>query len=111
MEYGVLSLLPPLVAIVLAVLTRRVILALALGVGVGAYLLASEGSAWWQPAVGFAVAIRDSIFAHDHMQAFAFSLLLGAMVGVLEAGGAMESHVANSPTSSIRPPPRSRACP
>jgi Na+/H+ antiporter NhaC len=95
MEFGFLSLLPPLVAIVLAVMTRRVILPLALGVGVGAYLLTPVGSAWWQPAAGFAVAISESIFAHDHLQALAFSLLLGAMVGVLEAGGAMESLVAS----------------
>ncbi|MGI9467336.1 MAG: Na+/H+ antiporter NhaC family protein [Rubripirellula sp.] len=40
MEFGFLSLLPPLVAIVLAVATRRVVLPLAVGVAVGAIVLA-----------------------------------------------------------------------
>ncbi|MAI32309.1 MAG: hypothetical protein CBE00_05340 [Planctomycetaceae bacterium TMED240] len=40
MEFGFLSLLPPLVAIVLAVVTRRVVLPLAVGVAVGAIVLA-----------------------------------------------------------------------
>ncbi len=40
MEFGFLSLLPPLVAIVLAVATRRVVVPLAAGVAVGALVLA-----------------------------------------------------------------------
>lgn len=40
MDFGFLSLLPPLVAIVLAVATRRVVLPLAAGVAVGAVVLA-----------------------------------------------------------------------
>ena len=40
MDFGFLSLLPPLVAIVLAVATRRVVLPLAAGVAVGAFVLA-----------------------------------------------------------------------
>ena len=40
MEYGFVSLLPPLVAIVLAVATRKVVLPLAAGVAVGAVVLA-----------------------------------------------------------------------
>ncbi len=40
MEYGFVSLLPPLVAIVLAVATRKVVLPLAAGVAVGALVLA-----------------------------------------------------------------------
>ncbi|MCO8122680.1 hypothetical protein NHH03_13110 [Stieleria sp. TO1_6] len=95
MQYGYLSLLPPLVAIVLAIATRRVLLPLGLGVAVGAYLLTEPGAPWWSPLLGFGTAIYESIFATDHLQAFAFSLLLGAMVGVLEAGGAMEALVAS----------------
>ena len=40
MDFGFLSLLPPLVAIVLAVATRRIVLPLAAGVAVGAVVLA-----------------------------------------------------------------------
>ncbi len=39
MDFGFLSLLPPLVAIVLAVLTRKVVIPLAAGVAVGALVL------------------------------------------------------------------------
>lgn len=95
MEYGYLSLLPPLVAIVLAIATRRVIAPLALGVAAGAFLLCSPDSPWWQAPYNFGVAILESIFSKDHLQALAFSLLLGAMVGVLEIGGAMKSLVAS----------------
>jgi Na+/H+ antiporter NhaC len=90
MEHGVLSLLPPLVAILLAIVTRQVVIPLALGVAAGAFLLTPENAAWWTPLLGFADAIYQAIFETSHLQAFAFSLLLGAMVGVLEAGGAME---------------------
>lgn len=95
MEYGALSLLPPLVAIVLAIATRRVIAPLALGVFVAVFLLRDENAAWWQTGYDFVVAIWESISAKDHLQALAFSLLLGAMVGVLEIGGAMKSLVSS----------------
>lgn len=85
------SLLPPLVAIALAVATRRVVLPLAAGVLVGAFLLAGRipDAAWWQPLATFYAAMRESVFSTSHLQALAFSLLLGAMVGVLERGGSM----------------------
>ncbi|MEM6469186.1 MAG: Na+/H+ antiporter NhaC family protein [Planctomycetota bacterium] len=94
MEYEALSLLPPLVAIILAIATKKVLAPLALGVAVGAFLLAPEDAVWWQPVQGFVVAIYHAIFDTDHFKALTFSLLLGAMVGVLEAGGAMEHLVA-----------------
>ena len=40
MEFGFASLLPPLIAIILAVATRKVVLPLAAGVAVGAIILA-----------------------------------------------------------------------
>lgn len=97
-RYGAMSLLPPLVAIVLAILTRRVVVPLSLGVFVGAYLLTPSDAPWWRPISEFTgaiwVSITDgdwsSLENADHKLAFSFSLLLGAMVGVLEAGGAME---------------------
>ena len=93
MEYGATSLMPPLVAIVLAILTRQVVLPLLVGVGVGAFILTPPGAPWTDPFVGLVTAIWNSISDYDHRLALSFSLLLGAMVGVLEAGGAMESLV------------------
>ncbi|MEO1524605.1 MAG: Na+/H+ antiporter NhaC family protein [Planctomycetota bacterium] len=94
MEYGLLSLLPPIVAIALAIATRRAVVPLAIGVFVGAVLLRDPDAAWWSPGLGFVLAIWNSIIDSDHLQALCFSLLVGAMVGVLEAGGAMEVLVA-----------------
>lgn len=91
MQFGPESLLPPLVAIALAVLTRRVVLPLAAGVFVGAALLASADpstSLWSAPWI-FCWAMIDSVFSTSHLQATTFSLLVGAMVGVLEKGGGM----------------------
>ena len=93
MDFGLFSLLPPLVAIVLAVLTRRVVLPLGMGVAAGALLLAHGGAetSWVNAPSVFFEALQNSVFSKSHLQALAFSLLLGAMVGVLEAGGGMRS--------------------
>ncbi|MCC9600012.1 hypothetical protein LOC67_05515 [Stieleria sp. JC731] len=93
MEYGAASLLPPLVAIILAILTRQVVFPLLFGVGVGAFILSEPDATWDQPFMGLVIAIWESISDYDHLLALTFSLLLGAMVGVLEAGGAMEDLV------------------
>ena len=92
-DFGAYSLLPPLVAILLAIATRRVIVPLAAGVFVGAILLSTryEEPNWLLPGEIFLHAIKDSVYSTSHLQAFAFSLLLGGMVGVLEHGGAMQS--------------------
>lgn len=93
MPFGPESLLPPLVAIALAIVTRRVVIPLAFGVVAGAWLLTtgSDELAWWHTPQVLYVVIETSVFTTAHLQALAFSLLLGAMVGVLERGGAMRS--------------------
>jgi len=103
--FGLLSLLPSLVAIVLAIVTRRVILSLGLAVFVGAVLLAwkmppgavQDLTAWnlneWggsSRALGIlAFQMWGSISDGDHVSVLKFSLLLGAMIGVLEASRSM----------------------
>ena len=93
MDYGLLSLLPPLIAIVLAIATRRVVGPLMIAILCGSVILNfGTGSIFetaWASIYGFVAAIFTSIFERDHLRALLFSLLLGAMVGVLEAGGGM----------------------
>ena len=93
MEYGVLSLLPPLVAIVLAVALRQVVLPLLVAILCGAAILCRFDQGTVQAVAnilyGFCSTIFDSVVEPDHLRALAFSLLFGAMVGVLEAGGGM----------------------
>jgi Na+/H+ antiporter NhaC len=48
-------------------------------------------TAWWHAPLVFLKSMKESIDSKSHLQALAFSLLFGAMVGVLEAGGGMRS--------------------
>ena len=88
-----LSLLPPLVAIGMAIWLRQVIVPLLVAILFGAAILHGAG----QGPVDFFVGtvrgtlsfIWESITSRDHLRALLFSLLLGAMVGVLEYGGGM----------------------
>lgn len=104
MEYGWTSLLPPLIAIGLAILTRRVLWSLGTAIVVGAGILATYGGgedAWlsrfWQALWidHLWPALKDyddaaGITSSDHLRVFFFSLTLGAMVGVIEAAGGMQ---------------------
>jgi Na+/H+ antiporter NhaC len=98
MEFGWLSLLPPLIAIILAIVTRRVLLSLGISILAGGGLLAWKQS----PSRNWFAATFDSVWNDHlypalidgaHLQVFLFSLTLGAMVGVIEASGGMESLV------------------
>ncbi|TWU50884.1 Malate-2H(+)/Na(+)-lactate antiporter [Rubripirellula tenax] len=93
MPAGPESLLPPLVAITLAIISRRVVLPLAAGVWTGAWLLARRDAdhAWTETPWLFYNALVESVFSTSHLQALLFSLLLGGMVGVLEKGGGMRA--------------------
>jgi Na+/H+ antiporter NhaC len=88
-NYGVLSLLPPLLAIVLAAKTRNVIIALFSGVLLGATMLQS-----WNPALGFVSSVSDYVLvqAGDDWNASVLILMIavGGFVGLLErSGGAL----------------------
>lgn len=99
MDYGLLSLLPPLLAIVLAIVTRQILIPLAIAVFCGSLILhfsTADSLTQWglQSAGGFVTAIWQSVSDYDRRRAVVFSLLLGAMVGVLEAGGGMRALIA-----------------
>ncbi|WP_315850123.1 Na+/H+ antiporter NhaC family protein, partial [Novipirellula maiorica] len=93
LQFGFESLLPPLLAIILAIATRQVVLPLAAGVFSGAVLLARADAekSLIDSFVIFANAIDASLRDFDHLQTLAFTLLLGAMVGVMEIGGGIEA--------------------
>ena len=85
-----LSLLPPLVAIVLAIWLKDVIVALLAGLFAGAVVLAGGN-----PFVAFLRTI-DTYLLHqlvppdggsDHIRAVMFTLMLGGMIGVMSASG------------------------
>ncbi|QDT90610.1 Na+/H+ antiporter NhaC family protein [Gimesia algae] len=86
-----LSLLPPIIAVILAVWFRNIILALLVSIWVGAVILA-HGNLF----LGF-VHTLDTFVIHEivepgsssysHMMIILFTMFLGAMVGVMSAGG------------------------
>jgi Na+/H+ antiporter NhaC len=84
-DAGWLSLLPPLVAIALALLTREVVLSLFAGVWLGALFVAG-----YDPLSGTAGSLEYLVTAlidPDHMAIVVFSLLLGGLVGVMARSG------------------------
>ena len=86
-DFGVLSLLPPLVAIVLAMWTKRVILALFAGVWIGGVMAAG-----WNP-LGGTTQTLDWIVGNAtddwNVKILLFDFLIGAGVGLIyKSGGA-----------------------
>jgi len=84
--YGTwISLIPPLVAIALALITREVVLSLFAGIWIGALFLVS-----FNPFSGTAQSLDvlvEALVDADHVAIIVFSLLLGGMVGVMSRSG------------------------
>jgi len=99
--FGAWSLLPPVVAIVLAIATRRVVPSLLIGVAAGSLILH-----WPSPVAALFDLCETRLWASladsDHLRVFAFTLLMGAMVGVISQAGGMHgivdrlAHLANN---------------
>lgn len=90
---GRLSLLPPLVAILVALIFRRTLLALFLGILAGAIFLAHDGGLPWLPALGsgfldvFRVFLWKELIDTFRVEIIGFVILLVAMVGVMGRSG------------------------
>ena len=87
-----MSILPPIVAIILAIVTRRAVLSLFVGIFAGALITAG-----WNPVTAvhdfFEVHLWPTLVDPGKMRVFAFTLLMGAMVGVISRGGGMQGLV------------------
>ncbi len=86
-DFGILSLLPPLVAIILAIWTKRVILALFAGVWIGGVMVSG-----WNPISGTTQTL-DWIVSNAtddwNVKILLFDFLIGAGVGLIyKSGGA-----------------------
>lgn len=90
---GALSLLPPLVAIALALIFRDVLVSLFLGIFAGALILTGAN-----PASALARSIDhfflSALADRDHAAIIIFSTLLGGMVGVINRSGGTSGIVA-----------------
>ena len=90
--YGFWSLAPPVVAIVLSIATRHVIASLMLGVLCGSMIL-HQGN--WAAAIVDAAETRlwSSLVNEELLRVFTFTLLMGAMVWVVNRCGGMHGVV------------------
>lgn len=94
-EYSWFCLAPPIGAILLAILTRRIVISLLFGVCLGA-LIETHGDFLAAAPIAGEELIWNAIAGEDgsdHLRVFAFTLLMGAMVGVIHRIGAMRSAV------------------
>jgi Na+/H+ antiporter NhaC len=80
------SLLPPLVAVALALAFHDVLVALLMGIWIGTTMVSGG-----DPAAGVLrlidTNVRDALVDSDHMSIIIFSMLLGGMVGVMSKSG------------------------
>ncbi len=100
---GWLSLLPPLAAIALALITREVVISLFAGIWLGALFLAD-----WNPLTATLMSVDEFALQAlagnpDHIAIVVFSLLLGGMVGVMSrSGGTLGMVEAMRPLATTR---------
>ncbi len=92
---GWVSILPPLVAILIALLFKRVIPALFLGVWIGAWVAAgfSLPGMWSGLLDSFQVYVLQSLANEDHASILLFSLMIGGMVGIISKNGGTQGVV------------------
>ncbi len=86
---GWFSILPPILAIAVALAFRRVIPALFLGIWVGAWMLHSFNLSGflWGVLDAFQVYILQALANPDHAAILLFSLMIGGMVGIISKNG------------------------
>ena len=91
-DFGILSLLPPLVAIVMALLTKQVIISLFLGVWIGATMVFG-----WNPIIGLIETFREYLFQTVgnpyRASVIIMMLLVGAFAAMIEKGGGAHAFV------------------
>ena len=94
-----MSILPPLVAIVIALLIKEVISSLFIGALTGTFLMALYSGQGAFEAFGSGLLhvvdtyVVGSLFDADHVTIIVFTLLIGGMVRVITANGGMQGVV------------------
>lgn len=86
--YGWLSLAPPVVAVVLAIATRRILLSVLIGLAVGALILA-DGDPTEAAIALCETHLWPTFMDEGKLRLFSFTVSMGAMVGLIHAAGGM----------------------
>lgn len=90
-EFGALSLLPPLLAIGLAIYTRQVYLSLAAGIWIGWTIILG-----WNPIAGLAGAVEATVTTvtdPGNARVIMFTFAIGALIALVEANGGVRGFV------------------
>jgi Na+/H+ antiporter NhaC len=90
-HYGWVSVLPPLLAIALALLLRQVVPALFVGIWIGAWALNDFSliGLWTGLLETFEVHIVDALANRDHAAVILFSMMVGGLVGIISKNGGL----------------------
>ena len=94
-----MSILPPLVAIVMALLIKEVISSLFMGVLTGTFITALYAGHSPEQALGGGILrvvdtyVVGSLFDKDHVTIIVFTMLIGGMVRIITANGGMQGVV------------------
>jgi Na+/H+ antiporter NhaC len=99
MEFGILSLLPPLIAIILCFLTRRVLVSLFVGIWIGAMLVVG-----WNPISAVTMSfdwIVTSFTDEWNATILIFDFVVGGLIGLMIFAGGPQA-VANSITKRVK---------
>ena len=86
--YGWLSILPPIAAIALAIVTRKAFLSLVVGIFVGA-LITTRGNPLLAAYDTAEIHLWSTFIEPEKLRVFSFTLLMGAMIGVICRNGGM----------------------
>jgi Na+/H+ antiporter NhaC len=90
--FGWLSIAPPVAAIVLAIVTRRVLFSLFAGLVVGSLIL-SGGNPITATVNLLETQLWQTAIQPDKLRVFAFSMMLSAMIGVIQVSSGMRGMV------------------
>ena len=100
--YSWLSLTPSLVAIALAMVARKVVLSMMIGIFAGA-VITNGGSPLYAIVDTLEIHLWKSLIEEDRLRVFAFTILMGSMITVVQRSGGMKGLIAQiSPWASNR---------
>jgi len=90
-----LAILPPLFTIAVALITKRVVPALFLGIWMGAWIINDFGLGGLGKALldTFQVFVANALSNPDHSAIVLFSMMVGGMVGIISRNGGMQGIV------------------
>ncbi|MCY6960673.1 Na+/H+ antiporter NhaC family protein [Clostridium brassicae] len=90
-DYGIYSLLPPIIAIILAIVTKQVLISLFAGVFIGKLVL----SGWaFFPALNDSMqSVIDVFQSQSNTKTIVFSFLVGAIITLIQVSGGVEGFV------------------